>query len=129
MSDASRNLLSRFESGDIEPASFAHCDHVRVAHEMLSQHDFVDACARYASTIKAMAESVDVPQKFNATITIAFLSLIAERMSRADSATFDSFLATNNDLLDKDVLETWYSSERLGSELARSQFVLPDKVA
>ena len=129
MSGASRAVLERFEGGEIDPASFAHGDHVQVAYEMLGRYDFVDACARCAATIKSMAESVGAPQKFNATITIAFMSLIAERMSQEEWGSFDSFLASNRDLLDKEVLGAWYSPDRLDSELARGQFLLPDKVA
>ncbi|MFQ5634926.1 MAG: hypothetical protein ACE5G3_06310 [Gammaproteobacteria bacterium] len=127
MSDAGCDLLRRFERGEIEPASFGHRDHVKVACEMLGQYDFVDACTRYTAAIRAMAESAGAPQKFNATITFAFMSLIAERKSRAGSADVDSFLASNPDLLDKNLLRRWYSEERLVSQLAREQFLLPDK--
>jgi len=121
------SLLGRFERHEIEPGSFRHSDHVQVAYDMLARYNFVDACARYASTIRAMAESVGVPEKYNTTITIAFMSLIAERRSQSDSNDLDSFLASNPDVLEKDVLKGWYSEERLGSSLAREQFLLPDK--
>ena len=65
--------------------------------------------------------------KYNATITITFLSLIAERRSQSDSSDLGSFLASNPDLLEKDVLKGWYSEERLNSPLAREQFLLPNK--
>lgn len=74
-----------------------------------------------------MAEHVGVAEKYNATITFAFMSLIAERKSLSPSDDFESFLESNPDLLDKSVLRRWYSEKRLFSALARKQFLLPDK--
>ncbi len=124
-----KSLLDHFESGDIAATAFGHREHLQVAYSMLGRYDFVEACARYASTIRAMATSAGAPEKYNTTITIAFMSLIAERLSRSTCADFDAFLASNPDLLNSDVLNTWYSQERLQSPLARCQFLLPDKAA
>ncbi len=121
------DLLDRFEGFEIPPQDFGHYDHLAVAYAMLERYDFMEACARCASTIQAMAIGAGAPKKFNATITIAFLSLIAERKSKTDSHNLKSFLASNPDLLKKDVLKTWYSNDRLHSALARKQFLLPDK--
>ncbi len=128
MADAEDDLAWRFEHGRIDPAAFGHVDHVEVAYAMLSKYDFIEACARYAATIKSMAESVGASKKFNATTTIAFMSLIAERKARSGNADFNAFLASNQDLLDRDVLMAWYSHERLASDRARCQFLLPDKI-
>ena len=53
--------------------------------------------------------------------------ITATVMAAAPDTGFDAFLAANPDLAQKDVLTRWYSSERLGSEIARRQFVLPDR--
>ncbi len=124
----SAQLLEQFEARQISAPDFHHKDHILVAFEMLKKYDFVDACNRYACTIRAMAESVGVPEKYNATITIAFMSLIAERKSLFDRDDLDGFIASNPDLLDKSVLKTWYTQERLTSAMARGQFLLPDRV-
>ena len=129
MSDAANTLMERFEQRRIDAPNFRHQDHIQVAYEMLEKYDFVDACARYASTIRAMAESVGVPEKYNATITFAFMSLIAERKTETVSGNLDTFLVANPDLLDKNILKRWYTDERLTSTAARGQFLLPDKVA
>lgn len=129
MNSADDTLLDRFERLDINASDFHHVDHIRVAYAMLNKYHFVDACARYASTIRAMAESVGVPEKFNATITFAFLSLIAERKARTVYADIESFLASNPDLLNRDVLSSWYTRQRLTSPTARNQFLLPDRIA
>lgn len=122
------NLLAQFEALEISAPDFHHADHIRVAFHMLEKYEFNEASQRYASTIRAMAESVGVPEKYNLTITVAFMSVIAERVTRTDYNNIDAFLASNSDLLDKDVLSRWYTPERLSSPLARRQFLLPDRM-
>ncbi|MDJ0655172.1 MAG: hypothetical protein QNJ40_13505 [Xanthomonadales bacterium] len=128
MNSTHGNLLERFERLEIPAPDFHHAEHVQVAYAMLEKYDFVEACSRYAATIRAMAEQVGVPEKFNTTITFAFMSLIAERRDHTEGAGLESFLRANPDLLDTDVLGAWYTRERLTSARARRQFLLPDKL-
>ncbi|MEM9173236.1 MAG: hypothetical protein AAGA84_11075 [Pseudomonadota bacterium] len=121
-------LRQKFESLRIPPEDFHHLKHVYVAFAMLDQYDFVSACAKYAQTIRAMAEGVGVPEKFNATITFAFMSVIAERKAQMPDADLESFLKCNADLMSAGVLSEWYSNERLTCASARTQFLLPDRV-
>jgi hypothetical protein len=119
-------LTRSFEARELDTSTFGHRDHVGVAYEMLRSGDFVDVAARYADTIRFMATRAGAPDKFHVTITIAFLSLVAERMATTRHADFDDFIACNPDLLSKHVLQRWYSSERLGSDLARNVLLLPE---
>lgn len=121
-----RELARSFEARSLDATAFRHRDHVGVAYEMLRSYDFMEASARYAEGLRFLATSAGAPDKFNATITLAFLSLIAERMRTTEHADYDGFISRNRDLLSKDVLEKWYTSERLRSDLARSVFLLPD---
>ena len=123
----SRSELTRsFKTGALDPATFTHVDHVAVAYEMLRTYEFLEACSKYAASIRALAEKAGAPMKFNATITLAFLSLIAERMSAGSYQNYDDFISRNADLKSKKVLEKWYSPERLTCDTARKVFVLPD---
>ena len=126
MSAHAQDLAQAFETGTLDPAAFSHRDHIAVACVMLRRDDFLEAAAKYGAGLKSLAARAGVPEKFNATITLAFLSLIAERMRTTDHSDFDDFIARNRDLLAKGVLEPWYSPERLGSDLARSVFLMPD---
>ena len=74
-----------------------------------------------------MASRAGRPEAYHETITVAFLSLVAERMSEA--MDFESFASLNSDLLDKHVLTRWYRPERLASDRARRTFVLPGPLA
>ena len=118
--------LGRFLRAEIDPAAFPHREHVRMAFEMLQRHDFPETVLHYSRTLRAMAEKVGRPEAFHQTITIAFLSLIAERMEAGGAADFAAFAQANPDLLEKTVLERWYRPERLASAAARRTFLLPD---
>lgn len=126
MTQADLSLLDDFETMQLSAPDFHHADHVRVAFAMLQKYEYADACSRYANTIKAMADAVGVPEKYSATITFAFMSVIAERKAQSICETADDFLAVNPDLLRRDVLSKWYSKDRMTSALARAQFLLPD---
>ncbi|MBL4756639.1 MAG: hypothetical protein JKY32_03045 [Rhizobiales bacterium] len=73
-----------------------------------------------------MATKAGAPKKFNLTITIAFMSLIAERMAACDHEGYEDFMSLNLDLMAKDLLEKQYTPTRLYSDLARSVFLMPD---
>jgi hypothetical protein len=73
-----------------------------------------------------MSARADKPQAFHQTITIAFLSLISERVETRPVADFTAFARDNPDLLDKAAVARRYHPERLASELARRTFLLPD---
>jgi hypothetical protein len=73
-----------------------------------------------------MATRIGKPQAFHQTVTIAFLSLIAERIASGDYADFASFARDNPDLFEKSALTRWYPAERLATVAARRTFVLPE---
>jgi len=121
-----KELTRSFEAQKIDPAAFRHMDHVGVAYEMLQKYDFLHATIEYARNIRMLATAAGVPEKFNTTITLAFMSLIAERMRTTPHTNYDQFLSENADLLNRDVLGRWYSAKRLESETARQVFLMPD---
>jgi len=118
--------LARFLRVEIDPATFPHREHVRIAFEMLRRHDFPETVLHFSRTLRAMAGKVGRPEAFHQTVTIAFLSLIAERMECGGAADFAAFAQANPDLLEKSALERWYRPERLASAVARRTFLLPD---
>ena len=117
--------LRAFEEGEIDPARFPHREHVRLGFEMLRRHSFLDAATRFATGLRRLTSRAGRPQAYNETITIAFLALIGERLARGASCDWAEFLARNNDLTNKRVLEHWYEPDDLRSEIARQTFVLP----
>jgi hypothetical protein len=120
-----RTMFGRLESGQIEPSRFGHCEHLEAAWDVLAEESFLGAAIRYASAIERFATAAGAAGKFNLTITLAFLSLVSERMSAGEATSFDRFIALNPDLLG-DALAPYYSPERLHAPIARRMFLLPD---
>jgi len=119
--------LARFMRGEVNPAAFPHREHVRMAFELLRQHDFAETAFRYTTALRVVAARAGAPEAFHQTTTIAFLSLIAERMLQVQGADFTAFEHANPDLLEKSALARWYRPERLASAAARLTFLLPDR--
>jgi len=118
--------LERFVRGEVAAANFPHREHVRMAFEMLRRHDFAETVLYFSRALRAMAAWAGKPQAFHQTITIAFLSVISERMETRPVADFTSFARDNPDVLDKTALARCYPPARLATEVARRTFVLPD---
>jgi len=119
-------LAKSFSAQTIDPGQFRHIDHMGVAYELFRGKDFVHVSRLYSDSIRGIALKAGVAEKFNMTMTVAFLSLIAERMHTTPHNDFADFVAKNPDLKSKNVLDHWYSPERLQSNLAREVFLLPD---
>jgi hypothetical protein len=117
--------LARFVRGELDPRAFPHREHVRMAFEMLRRHSFVETALHYSQALRTMTEKIGKPEVFHQTLTIAFLSLIAERMYPDGQHDFESFAAANPDLMDKSAVARCYSPERLSLDAARRTFILP----
>ncbi len=120
-------LLTQFETLEIDPKTFGHAEHVQVAFEMLHKYSYLDACTKYMKVIDVLAKSVGAHDKLNITITFAFLSLIAERIYEDQELEYEAFIAKNPDLLSRKALAKWYTKEEITSDFARTHFLLPSK--
>jgi hypothetical protein len=120
--------LERFVRGEIAATDFPHRDHVRMAFELLRRHDFAESVWLFSRALRTMAGRAGKPQAFNQTVTVAFLSLIAERLEESPG-DFSAFQRANGELFDKQALARWYSAGRLSSERARRIFLLPEPAA
>ena len=118
--------LERFVRGESDAGNFPHREHVRMAFEMLRRHDFVETAWLYSRALRLMTARAGKPEAFNQTTTIAFLSLIAERMERSGAPDFAAFARAHPEMLDKRALSRWYRPEQLATEIARRTFVLPE---
>jgi len=118
--------LERFMRGEADAANFPHREHVRMAFEMLRRHDFAETAWLYLRALRLMTARVGKPEAFNQTTTIAFLSLIAERMERGGAPDFAAFVRAHPEMLDKRALSRWYRPDQLATEIARRTFVLPE---
>jgi hypothetical protein len=88
----------------------------------LRRFEFFEAAHMFSAGLRGLTRRAGVEEKYNATITLAFLSLIGERMGAETSA---EFVAANRDLGQDALRRAGYDSERLSSDRARSVGLLP----
>lgn len=123
-------LLARFEDGSLPNGAFHHEQHVRVAWMFVRHYGMPDALGRFSPALKRFAEAKGAVGLYHETITWAYLFLVAERIARGPSDTWDRFAAVNQDLLTwkPSLLDRYYAPETLQSDLARRIFVMPDRL-
>ncbi len=127
-----REFLEAFEAGTLPEELFHHGDHVRAAWLLLREEPPAPALARFSSALRRFAAAHGKPDRYNETITWAYLFLINERMERSGrSQAWPEFAEANPDLLTwrDPILRTYYRDETLRSALARRVFVLPDRLS
>ena len=125
-----RDFLAAFEDGTLPEDRFHHPDHVRAAWLLLREEPPAAALARFSGALKRFAAAKGRTQLYHETITWAYVLLINERVQRSGGRLdWEEFAAANPDLLTwrPSVLDRYYRSETLGSDLARQVFLLPDR--
>ena len=127
----SQELIDRFEDRTLDPASFRHAEHVRLAWAFLQRLELFPAMERCRLGLRALAAHHGAPEKYHETVTCGMMVLVHERLlTRGSDGTWDGFVAANPDLLrwlDGAFFEH-YPPEVLRSELARRTFLLPHSV-
>ena len=109
--------LERFTRGEVAARDFPHHEHVRMAFEMLRRHDFLTSALLYSRALRTMTANAGKPEVFNQTVTIAFLSLIAECMARHAAADFGALVRACPQLLDKGTLAKTHVLRRILSPM------------
>jgi hypothetical protein len=109
------SLVDVFEAGMIEGSAFRHADHVRVARGLAERYGHDEGLRRMIAGIRAMAARSGRPEAYHETITRAWYELIASAGALADAP----------ELLDKRLLERFYSQPRLAA--GRERWLTPDR--
>lgn len=122
------DFLRALDTGTLPLAEFHHSAHVRGAYLYLTRFEFTDALGAMRRAVKSIARRNGKEGLYHETITVAFMTLINERIA-ADAAAIDwpAFAARHPDLFAGNPLQALYSRERLMSPLARRIFLLPDR--
>ena len=121
------DLLDQLCTNSLDASTFRHEDHIGVAYEALTRYGFFEALYLVATGIERAAMRAGAMDKFHATITLAFMSLIAERIGMAAYSDARDFIGRNGDLRQGAPLRALYSPERLASDRARQVALLPDR--
>jgi hypothetical protein len=125
-------LIARFEDCSLPNECFHHADHVRTAFIYLTRYSVMEALQRFSTSLLRFATKHGKPDRYNETITWAYIFLIRERMTRSEGGqTWPEFARHNPDLLDwnNNTLKKYYREETLASPLAKSTFLMPDRIA
>jgi hypothetical protein len=118
------DFLAALEAGQLQPEQFSHAAHLRAAYCYLQREPFLEACIAMRNSLKAFAARIGKPGLYHETVTIAFMSLVAERMAGGDAGGSAAFVAQHPELQDKALMRRYYAPAVLESELARRCFVL-----
>ena len=110
--------------------AFRHREHIHLAYIAVQRYGPGRATAMVAGWIKQLAAYHRAPQKFNATVTRAWVEIVAHHMAAdQNGGDFASFADRYPPLLDKRLLTRHYSSRALASPAARTGWLEPDLAA
>ena len=122
------DFIEAFTLGNIAPADFDHRAHLRAALCLVRRRPFLEACLAMRDALQDLARRAARPGLYHETITVAFMSLVAQHAADGDVA-WDAFIAAHPELLDRGLLERWYERATLDSASARARFVMPDALS
>lgn len=106
---------------------FGHRQHLNLTWLAVRRYQPAAAVALVSEGIRQTARYAGVPQKYNETVSRAWVEAVAYHVSqRPDLNDFDDFVAAFPGLLDKRLLATHYRSSTLADPAARRAFVAPD---
>jgi hypothetical protein len=114
---------------EITPAGgrFGHREHIHLAYIAVQRHGPGQAPAVVARWLGHLTAYHRAPQKFHATVTRAWVEIVAHHMAAGPPATdFAAFADAYPPLLDKKLLTRHYSSRALASPAARTGWLEPD---
>lgn len=124
-------LLAAFEACTLPMDAWNHRAHVRVASIYASRHNLAEAVCRMRSSIQAYNASRNTPDAldrgYHETMTVAFMRLVfaANQLTGPHESSVE-FCEAHPELLDRTVLRTFYSKERILTWQAKADFAEPD---
>jgi hypothetical protein len=116
-------FLAAVADGSLPVDSFHHGDHLRLAWLKLHAFPFPEALTEIRKTILSFASHHGKAAIYHETITSAWAALLASHRE----PTFTEFLSANEHLLNKALLERYWSPQILYSPEARDAWVPPDR--
>jgi hypothetical protein len=105
---------------------FGHRQHVHLTWLAVRRLGTEAAIEVVSDGIKRTARYAGAPQKYNATVSRAWVELVGHHVGHDPAADFAAFAARNPALLDKKLLTRFYRSATLASDRARTGWVEPD---
>jgi hypothetical protein len=120
-------LIEAFENDTLSPEQLSHQGHLQLAFTYLTRLPLLEASLAMRDGLKRFAARIGQSGLYHETVTLAFMSLVAERRVLSPTLTWPEFLAAYPELCDRGLLEHYYPDGELESELARGCFLLPGR--
>ena len=105
---------------------FGHRQHVHLTWLATRRYGTAEAIGLVSEGIQAIARHAGVPQKYNATVSRAWVELIGHHAQYGVTDDFDTFADQNPALFDKRLLTRFYRSSTLAGTAARTGWIEPD---
>jgi len=105
---------------------FAHRQHVHLTYLAVLRYGTPAAVDLVSSGIQEIVRYAKAPQKYNATVSRAWVELVGHHAEHSRAADFDAFAEDNAALLDKRLLTRFYRPVTLAGAEARAGWVGPD---
>lgn len=118
--------FDRYFAVALAAGRFGHREHLHVAWMAFHHHELNEAISIVGDGLRRTAVYAGAPQKYNQTVTEAWVRLVAHHTAQHPHATFDTLLDQAPGLLDKRLLARHYSSALLASRTARTSWTEPD---
>ncbi len=106
---------------------FGHRQHVHLTWLAVRRCGMPAAVEVVSDGIRRTARYAGAPQKYHATVSRAWVEIVAHHADTWPTENFDEFAATNPELLDKRLLTRFYTSATLAGAAARAGWVRPDR--
>ncbi|MET9860440.1 hypothetical protein ABZY93_14175 [Streptomyces smyrnaeus] len=108
---------------------FGHRQHVQLTWLAVRRYGTSAAVDVVSDGIQRTARYAGAPQKYNATVSRAWVELVGYHAGQSDVPDFDTFADQHPALLDKRLLNRFYHSATLAGPRARTGWVEPDVAA
>jgi len=105
---------------------FGHRQHVHLTWLAVRRYGIAAAIDLISDGIQGIARYAGAPQKYNVTVSRAWVELVGHHAGQSDAADFDTFAHQYPAILDKRLLTRFYRSSTLAGVAARTSWVEPD---
>lgn len=105
---------------------FGHRQHVQLTWLAVRRYGTPATIDLVGDGLRRLTHHAGVPQKYNATVSRAWVELIGHHTVEDRELDFDEFIDHNGALLDKRLLTRFYRSRTLAGAEARAGWVEPD---
>jgi hypothetical protein len=109
-----------------EHGRFDHAAHLHLTWLAVRHAGMPVAIALVSDGIRRTARYAGAPQKYHATVSRAWVELVAHHVAEDPRLGFAAFTATNPALLDKRLLTRFYRPATLAAPAARTGWLEPD---